>query len=831
MLQIEKVIEQMKVEFNKRDIVQKRVFLEKLKQKTVSSKNIEYINFLNDCIRDYNYEIKNNTTSLDKNVINSNLSHDSKKSTTINNSSIDRDEKNRHLKLEWIEKNKEVDKGIGDVYEFCANLCGVDKTLEILVGVVSGHAVKGYYTEADIAGNFIKGNILKILKSSNNRLKIEWLVTNRKIDKSIGEIYDFCASKYGTSKALDMLLEVENNEVVKKTDNFAYSKEIIIQDNIWELLSERENLLKLEWLEQNSILDKSVNRIYNFYTNRLGTTKALKSLLEVANNVVIKRQNSEAEFSDKFIGANLWESFEKEEKLLKLELVKTLDKVDKRAFDYYKEQCGEDKALKELLETDGKSVSIKTEGEVKVNGRRVKGNLWTLFRGREKLLKLDWIEENRTEDKDISEIYDFCLEKCGKTKTLEALLDIEDGVIVKNTNSEITLDKITFKGDLWKELKDYQKKNDLLKTKWMSNISKLDKKVYNYYKAKYGEEGLLDQLLDVNGKSAAKKSNGQVVIDGVKVKGNLWTLFTQQERKLKLEWIKENKSQDRSIEKVFNFCVKKCGEDKALEVLLELQDDSIVKNLNSEIIIDGVTIKGNLWKKIDDYEEDINTLKLNWIETISSNDKKVYNYYKAKCGMKKALDELVSITGKTGTKKFSGELNIDGVNLRGNLWILFKAKEKSMKVEWIEKNRGIDEKIEEVFDYCMRKCGKDKTLEALLEMQDDIIVKSLNSKIIIDDITIEGDLWKEIEEYSRKEIEASRRKKARKAITREKRIEIFERDGYRCVICGASAKTGTTLEIDHKIPISKGGTSEDENLQTLCFECNSGKGSRILKEA
>lgn len=55
------------------------------------------------------------------------------------------------------------------------------------------------------------------------------------------------------------------------------------------------------------------------------------------------------------------------------------------------------------------------------------------------------------------------------------------------------------------------------------------------------------------------------------------------------------------------------------------------------------------------------------------------------------------------------------------------------------------------------------------------------------------------------------------------RFEVYERDGNRCCKCGSTAH----LEIDHIIPISKGGTSDLNNLQTLCHDCNAKKGNRI----
>lgn len=59
------------------------------------------------------------------------------------------------------------------------------------------------------------------------------------------------------------------------------------------------------------------------------------------------------------------------------------------------------------------------------------------------------------------------------------------------------------------------------------------------------------------------------------------------------------------------------------------------------------------------------------------------------------------------------------------------------------------------------------------------------------------------------------------------RVSILHRDGYKCVFCGRSAKQ-VELEVDHIVPFSKGGSNDPSNLQTLCFDCNRGKGSRRL---
>lgn len=66
----------------------------------------------------------------------------------------------------------------------------------------------------------------------------------------------------------------------------------------------------------------------------------------------------------------------------------------------------------------------------------------------------------------------------------------------------------------------------------------------------------------------------------------------------------------------------------------------------------------------------------------------------------------------------------------------------------------------------------------------------------------------------------------RRSISLGLRRAILERDGYRCVDCGRSPRTDSScvLHIDHRVPLAKGGTNEEANLQTLCDWCNLGKG-------
>ena len=61
-------------------------------------------------------------------------------------------------------------------------------------------------------------------------------------------------------------------------------------------------------------------------------------------------------------------------------------------------------------------------------------------------------------------------------------------------------------------------------------------------------------------------------------------------------------------------------------------------------------------------------------------------------------------------------------------------------------------------------------------------------------------------------------------VTNKMRFAIYARDGQRCRKCG---RRTDDLEIDHIIPIAKGGKSTYDNLQTLCRACNKKKGSDI----
>lgn len=69
----------------------------------------------------------------------------------------------------------------------------------------------------------------------------------------------------------------------------------------------------------------------------------------------------------------------------------------------------------------------------------------------------------------------------------------------------------------------------------------------------------------------------------------------------------------------------------------------------------------------------------------------------------------------------------------------------------------------------------------------------------------------------------------RALMTSSLRQKIMRRDNYTCKICGVSTyvEPNLLLEIDHIIPVSKGGLTTEDNLRTLCWKCNRKKGSKL----
>lgn len=93
-------------------------------------------------------------------------------------------------------------------------------------------------------------------------------------------------------------------------------------------------------------------------------------------------------------------------------------------------------------------------------------------------------------------------------------------------------------------------------------------------------------------------------------------------------------------------------------------------------------------------------------------------------------------------------------------------------------------------------------------------------------IYINTDILEEIQsEISSKISKKENAKMQRNKMTNDLRNAIKKRDNYTCCICGNSVykEPNLLLEVDHIVPIAKGGKTEADNLQTLCWRCNRNK--------
>ena len=73
-------------------------------------------------------------------------------------------------------------------------------------------------------------------------------------------------------------------------------------------------------------------------------------------------------------------------------------------------------------------------------------------------------------------------------------------------------------------------------------------------------------------------------------------------------------------------------------------------------------------------------------------------------------------------------------------------------------------------------------------------------------------------------------KEQRALMTKKLREFIKKRDDFTCCNCGNSTykEPNLLLEIDHIIPVAKGGCTVEDNLQTLCWKCNRTKSDKII---
>lgn len=101
------------------------------------------------------------------------------------------------------------------------------------------------------------------------------------------------------------------------------------------------------------------------------------------------------------------------------------------------------------------------------------------------------------------------------------------------------------------------------------------------------------------------------------------------------------------------------------------------------------------------------------------------------------------------------------------------------------------------------------------------VVDSRKGKYSYDDLVRIYNEWQKGNKYE------ETKRQERRIMNDDIRYNVLKRDNYSCQICGATAKDGAKLHVDHIIPVSRGGKTVMSNLQTLCDQCNIGKNDKM----
>lgn len=72
-----------------------------------------------------------------------------------------------------------------------------------------------------------------------------------------------------------------------------------------------------------------------------------------------------------------------------------------------------------------------------------------------------------------------------------------------------------------------------------------------------------------------------------------------------------------------------------------------------------------------------------------------------------------------------------------------------------------------------------------------------------------------------------RRKKV--VVSHEWRSIVIKRDGVNCYLCRKTLQL-FYIEMDHAVPLSRGGRHHMDNLRVICSRCNTRKSNKFLDE-
>lgn len=69
----------------------------------------------------------------------------------------------------------------------------------------------------------------------------------------------------------------------------------------------------------------------------------------------------------------------------------------------------------------------------------------------------------------------------------------------------------------------------------------------------------------------------------------------------------------------------------------------------------------------------------------------------------------------------------------------------------------------------------------------------------------------------------------RKKLKQSERVAIFEKTGGHCAYCGSALEL-SKMQIDHIIPVSRGGEDDEKNMIAACRSCNHYKSTLLLED-
>ncbi|MBU2503967.1 MAG: HNH endonuclease [Nanoarchaeota archaeon] len=136
-----------------------------------------------------------------------------------------------------------------------------------------------------------------------------------------------------------------------------------------------------------------------------------------------------------------------------------------------------------------------------------------------------------------------------------------------------------------------------------------------------------------------------------------------------------------------------------------------------------------------------------------------------------------------------------------------EANQSNLLLEYFKKNPGREIKHPEIVDWAVNEYKK-RTGNVFRDP--DRAIRKLSQQ---------GQLIKISKGVYKYDPDFIKKRELEDFISTQKK-EIFERDNYRCVICGEGIADGVEIHADHIKPKELGGKAEIENGQTLCAQHN-----------